>query len=98
MSTEPREPQREPTLKVVVNHAGQYSLWAIDRPNPPGWEDAGCAGTRAECLDFIERNWTDMRPLSRRASGAGAGDSPRRDGPPAGGATADAISDADTVL
>ncbi|HWE38985.1 MAG TPA: MbtH family protein [Isosphaeraceae bacterium] len=72
MSTEPREPGREPTLKVVVNHEGQYSLWPIDRANPPGWDDAGCTGTRADCLAFIERNWTDMRPLSLRGSAADA--------------------------
>lgn len=66
MSSETREPQREPTLKVVINREGQYSLWVVDRPNPPGWDDAGCTGTKAECLTFIEANWTDMRPLSLR--------------------------------
>jgi MbtH protein len=53
-------------LKVVVNDEGQYSIWPIDRANPPGWHDAGCTGTKAECLSYIETVWTDMRPLSLR--------------------------------
>lgn len=52
--------------RVVVNHEEQYSLWPEDRENAPGWRDAGHRGTRAECLDHIERVWTDLRPLSLR--------------------------------
>lgn len=52
--------------KVVVNHEAQYSLWPAGRDNPPGWTDAGHSGTREECLAFVERVWTDMRPLSLR--------------------------------
>ncbi len=53
--------------KVVVNPEGQYSLWFLDRENPDGWVDAGKAGTREECLAFVEEVWTDMRPLSLRS-------------------------------
>lgn len=53
-------------LKVVVNHEEQYSIWPIHRENPPGWRDAGFTGNKADCLDFIKREWTDMRPLSLR--------------------------------
>lgn len=52
--------------KVVHNDEGQYSLWAVDRENPPGWHDSGKAGPKAECLDFVNEAWTDMRPLSLR--------------------------------
>jgi MbtH protein len=52
--------------KVVVNHEEQYSIWAADHENPPGWHDAGKTGTRAECLAHIDAVWTDMRPLSLR--------------------------------
>jgi MbtH protein len=52
--------------KVVLNHEEQYSIWPADRENAPGWRDAGQTGTRAECLAYIERVWTDMRPLSLR--------------------------------
>ena len=52
--------------KVVVNHEEQYSIWLLERPNPPGWRDAGRSGARAECLSYIAEVWTDMRPLSLR--------------------------------
>jgi MbtH protein len=52
--------------KVVVNHEEQYSILPIDRDNPLGWRDAGKSGSRAECLDYIDEVWTDMRPLSLR--------------------------------
>jgi MbtH protein len=52
--------------KVVVNHEEQYSIWPEDRENALGWKDAGKAGTKAECLEYIKQVWTDMRPLSLR--------------------------------
>jgi MbtH protein len=54
------------TLRVVVNLEEQYSIWPIDRDVPAGWSEAGMSGTKDECLAFIERVWTDMRPLSLR--------------------------------
>lgn len=54
------------TYKVVVNHEEQYSIWPANRENAPGWRDAGLSGKKAECLAYIERVWTDMRPLSLR--------------------------------
>src|SRR5262249_19250669 len=51
-------------FKVVVNHEEQYSIWPIDRVNPPGWRDAGKSGVKTECLAYIDEVWTDMRPLS----------------------------------
>ena len=53
-------------FRVVVNHEGQYSLWFADRELPPGWSEAGKAGTKEECLAYVEQVWTDMRPLSLR--------------------------------
>jgi MbtH protein len=60
--------EQEDTLryKVVINHEEQYSIWPAERENPSGWRDAGKAGTKAECLAYIEEVWTDMRPLSLR--------------------------------
>ena len=52
--------------KVVLNHEEQYSIWPIDRENPAGWRDEGVSGTKQECLDHIDKVWTDMRPLSLR--------------------------------
>jgi MbtH protein len=31
-----------------------------------GWSDAGKAGTKQECLEYIKEVWTDMRPLRLR--------------------------------
>jgi MbtH protein len=52
--------------KVVLNHEEQYSIWPQDRDNPLGWRDEGTVGRKQECLDHIDKVWTDMRPLSLR--------------------------------
>lgn len=63
----PSDEREDSTIyKVVVNHEEQYSIWPVDRENPPGWRDAGKSGTKAESLAHIEEVWTDMRPLSLR--------------------------------
>ncbi|MEM1252997.1 MAG: MbtH family NRPS accessory protein [Cyanobacteria bacterium P01_H01_bin.21] len=54
--------------RVVLNHEEQYSIWPAVREVPSGWRDAGKSGTKQECLDYIEKVWTDMRPLSLRKS------------------------------
>ena len=58
---------------AVINHEEQYSIWPQHLPVPEGWRPAGCTGTRQECLDYIEEEWTDMRPLSLRRAMAEAG-------------------------
>lgn len=52
--------------KVVLNHEDQYSIWPAHRENPAGWRDDGKSGPKAECLEYINQVWTDMRPLSLR--------------------------------
>jgi MbtH protein len=54
----------EVTYKVVVNQELQYSIWPADREIPAGWTEEGTSGTRAACLEHVERVWTDMRPAS----------------------------------
>jgi len=49
---------------VLVNHENQHSLWPAFREIPAGWTAVGPKGKRKECLDWIESNWTDMRPKS----------------------------------
>ncbi|PYP93112.1 MAG: MbtH family protein [Candidatus Angelobacter sp. Gp1-AA117] len=49
---------------VLVNDEEQYSLWPAFRDIPAGWRATGPRGKHRECLDWIERNWTDMRPKS----------------------------------
>ncbi|MFI9504423.1 MbtH family protein [Nocardia sp. NPDC052566] len=51
---------------VVVNREEQYSLWEADVPLPAGWLAEGFEGSREQCLEHIERVWTDMTPLSMR--------------------------------
>jgi MbtH protein len=60
------ETVKDAQYKVVVNHEGQYSIWPADREAPPGWDAPGTAGSKEECLAYIEEVWTDMRPLSLR--------------------------------
>jgi MbtH protein len=64
MSQDAREDSK--IYRVVVNDEEQYSIWPADRQKPPGWNDAGKSGTKAECLAYIQEVWTDMRPLSLR--------------------------------
>jgi len=52
------------TFLVLINDEGQYSLWPHSIDAPQGWTQVGPTGPRAECLAYIEENWTDMRPLS----------------------------------
>jgi MbtH protein len=49
---------------VLINDEGQHSLWPSFVDVPAGWTIIHEADSRAACLDFINRNWTDMRPRS----------------------------------
>jgi MbtH protein len=59
----PFENDEAPYL-VLVNDEGQHSLWPAFAEVPAGWERVYGEDTRAACLDYVEQNWTDMRPLS----------------------------------
>lgn len=59
-------------FQVVVNHEEQYSIWPAGRELPAGWRPDGTTGTKAVCLEHIDRVWTDMRPLSVRERHAAA--------------------------
>ncbi|UTY60656.1 MbtH family NRPS accessory protein [Massilia sp. erpn] len=49
---------------VVKNDEEQYSIWQAEREVPAGWHVQPCRGPKEECLNYIEQNWTDMRPAS----------------------------------
>jgi MbtH protein len=49
---------------VLINDEGQHSLWPVFADVPDGWEITFGEDKRQACLDFIEKNWTDMRPKS----------------------------------
>jgi len=41
-------------FKVIVSEDDQYSLWLLDREDPPGWRDTGhVRGSATECLAHI---------------------------------------------
>ena len=49
---------------VLINEEGQHSLWPSFNAVPDGWTIIHKSDSRVGCLDFIEKNWTDMRPNS----------------------------------
>jgi MbtH protein len=54
------------TYTVVINEEEQYSIWLADRELPAGWRAVGKTGPKADCLEYVDKVWTDMRPLSLR--------------------------------
>lgn len=51
---------------VLANDEEQHSLWPAFADVPPGWRIVFNENSRAACLDYVEENWTDMRPKSLR--------------------------------
>jgi MbtH protein len=49
---------------VLVNDEGQHSLWPTFIEVPAGWSAVFGEAGRQECLDYIEKSWTDLRPKS----------------------------------
>ena len=49
---------------VLINDEGQHSLWPTFVDIPKGWSITRKSDSRAACLEFINKNWTDMRPNS----------------------------------
>ncbi len=57
---------------VLVNDEEQHSLWPEFKDVPSGWRVVFGPAGRAEALDYVDQNWTDLRPKSLRdAMGAG---------------------------
>ncbi|MBW5255138.1 MbtH family protein [Streptomyces poriferorum] len=54
----------EATYHVLVNDELQHSLWPVFADVPEGWTVALSDSGRQVCLDFINEQWTDMRPNS----------------------------------
>jgi uncharacterized protein YbdZ (MbtH family) len=51
---------------VLVNDQDQHSLWPVFADIPAGWRVVYGEAARAACLDYVEQNWTDIRPKSLR--------------------------------
>jgi MbtH protein len=54
------------TYVVLSNDEKQYSLWPATIDVPAGWTVVHSADTRQACLEYVEQNWTDMRPETLR--------------------------------
>ncbi|GAA0380923.1 protein mbtH [Acrocarpospora corrugata] len=63
MSSNPFE-DPDGVYTVLVNDEGQHSLWPEFVDVPAGWTVVHGPGERQACLDYIETNWTDLRPKS----------------------------------
>jgi uncharacterized protein YbdZ (MbtH family) len=51
---------------VLRNDEEQHSLWPVFAEVPAGWRIVHGETDRASCLEYIEENWTDIRPKSLR--------------------------------
>ncbi|MEE2059065.1 MbtH family protein [Rhodococcus artemisiae] len=54
---------------ALVNDEGQHSMWPTFKPVPGGWRVVygdPVGKPRTEVLDWIDENWTDLRPQSLR--------------------------------
>ncbi|MGQ0630152.1 MAG: MbtH family protein [Sporichthyaceae bacterium] len=54
----------EGTFLVLVNDENQHSLWPQFAAVPAGWTIVHGPDARAACMDYVEKNWTDLRPAS----------------------------------
>lgn len=62
---------------VLVNDAGQHSLWPESVEVPDGWEVTYGPDSRDACLGWVDRHWTDMRPRSLADALEGVQTAPR---------------------
>ena len=70
MSINPFDDDDRP-FYVLTNDEEQHSLWPAGIDVPAGWRVVFGDDTRANCLSYVEQNWTDMRPSSLREAMAG---------------------------
>lgn len=61
---------------ALRNSELQHSLWPQRIAVPGGWEIAFGPDSRSACLEYIEQNWTDMRPRSLVEATSGADGAP----------------------
>jgi MbtH protein len=50
------------TFSVLVNDEGQHSLWPDFAEVPAGWTVAHGPVGRDDCVEYVNANWTDLRP------------------------------------
>ena len=52
------------TFSVLVNEEGQHSLWPDFADVPAGWTVVHGPASRDACVEYVNTNWTDLRPRS----------------------------------
>lgn len=50
------------SFRVLVNNRQQHSLWPSFAEVPKGWVVMFGPDSRADCLNYVGENWTDMAP------------------------------------
>lgn len=60
-------------FRVAINREEQYSIWSDDKAIPDCWHEAGKSGDRQSSMEYINKMWTDIRPLSLRMQTAAQG-------------------------
>jgi MbtH protein len=61
-----QDKDRIESYTVLINDEEQYSLWPARKSAPAGWRNVGIQGSKDYCLEYIEKTWTDITPLSVR--------------------------------
>ncbi|WP_313571615.1 MbtH family protein [Pantoea piersonii] len=60
------DPQQD--CLVLINAYQQYSLWPAFRALPAGWRSVFGPRPQAECLNWLNANWRDIRPAHPTAN------------------------------
>jgi len=60
------DPQQD--CLVLINAYQQYSLWPAFRALPAGWRSVFGPRPQAECMNWLNANWRDIRPAHPTAN------------------------------
>jgi uncharacterized protein YbdZ (MbtH family) len=52
---------------VLVNGAGQHSLWPVFADVPAGWTVKHGPADRESCFQYVVAHWSDMSPRADAA-------------------------------
>jgi MbtH protein len=55
------QPDAAGRYRIVLNHENEYAIWPEARELPDGWQATSYAGTKAECLAYLQ-----LSPQSKR--------------------------------
>ena len=74
MSNEAVNPFDNDSLEfvILVNALQQHSLWPLFKTIPQGWKQLFGPSSRENCLEYVETNWTDIRPQNSPSLSSGS--------------------------